>query len=126
MEKELEITTEPEFKSTNELEFLCARHWMKGFIAYKVGTCHGIYTSDENNFQILAVVNESPGNGHLQDVFDWFENSCIRDKKGLMFMEVWNPGLKNHLIKRGFEETKKDYLLKTYEKIVANKDVIKS
>ena len=68
MEKELDMDTEPDFKSTNGLEFLCARHWMRGFIYYKVGTCHGIYTADENNFQILAIVNDQPGNGHLQDV----------------------------------------------------------
>lgn len=126
MDKELNLNNEPEFKSTNGLDFLCAP-WIagSGFVAFKIGTCHGLYGSDEKNFQILSIINDSPGNGHLQDVFDWFENSCKRDKKGLMIMEVWNPFLKKHLLeKRGFEEVTTDYLLKSFDKIVANKAVI--
>lgn len=73
-------------------------------VAFRVGTCEGIYTVRDNAFQIIAVQNSKPGNGHFEDVIQWFENSCKRDKKNLMFMEIMNPKFGKHLCdKRGFK-----------------------
>jgi len=96
-------TKEEDFKSTNNLQLEVAKHFMEGFMNYRVGTCTGIYCWDEKSYMILAVGNDKEGNGNLQDVFDWFENSCKRDKKHLMVLEVWNKRFMKHLIeKRGF------------------------
>ena len=103
-EKSNKLKNPPEFKSTHNLEFLCAPWWTGDFIQFKIGTCTGLWTSTPDAYQILAVTNDNSGNGHLQDVFDWFENSCKRDKRCLEILEVWNEKFKEHLIsKRGFE-----------------------
>lgn len=73
-------------------------------VAFRVGTCDGIYTVRDNAYQIIAIQNSEPGNGHFEDVLQWFENSCKRDKKNLMFMEIMNADFGRHLcLKRGFK-----------------------
>ncbi len=70
---------------------------------FRIGTCHGQWQASPKSYDIISVINETPGNGHLQDVFDWFENSAKRDKKELHILEIMNPNFMNHLInKRGF------------------------
>ena len=118
------------FASTHNLPFEMA-HWnplramgsefWKGFKnkygdifkdvnAFRVGTCHGNYTWDKKSYIIITIINEQPGNVHLQDVFDWFENSCKRDGKSLKVAEIWNEGFKKHLIeKRGFSDIGNDW-----------------
>lgn len=74
-------------------------------VAFRVGTCEGIYTVRNGAYQIIAVQNSNPGNGHFDDVLQWFENSCKRDKKDLMFIEIMNPDFGRHLcLKRGFKQ----------------------
>jgi hypothetical protein len=95
-----------EFKSTNNLPFEIAQ-WHDDYMRFRVGTCHGAWRTDKEgqSYQVLAIGNESPGNGHLQDVFDWFERSCKREGYSLVILEVWNEKFKQHLIeKRGFTE----------------------
>ena len=78
--------------------------------AFRVGTCHGNYTWDKKSYIIITIINEQKGNGHLQDVFDWFENSCKRDGKTLKVAEIWNENFKKHLIeKRGFTDIGSDW-----------------
>lgn len=104
--KRRELSKKKQFVSTHKLDFLCAE-WRPGlgYTAFKVGTCHGAWRSTPFTYDILAIVNDCPGNGHLIDVFEWFENSCKRDHKELMILEVWNKGFKEHLIeKKGFIE----------------------
>jgi len=73
-------------------------------VAFRVGTCHGIYTAKPNAYQIIAINNECPGNGHFEDVLQWFEASCRRDNKSLMFVEIMNDKFGEHLkVKRGFK-----------------------
>ena len=92
-----------EFKSTNNLSFGVAPFYDPSITKFEVGTCKGIYTCESTRYVIIAVTNDERGNGHLQDVFDWFENSCKRDKKDLMVAELMNERFKKHLIeKRGF------------------------
>lgn len=94
-----------ELKTTHNLPFLVAqwehsREWMM----YRVGTMNGLWRSTPDAYEILSMVNTQPGNGHFQDVFEWFEHSCKRDKKALIIREVWNRELLQHLLtKRGFK-----------------------
>lgn len=50
-------------------------------VAFRVGTCDGIYTATPKAYQIIAITNNVPGNGHFEDVLQWFEASCRRDNK---------------------------------------------
>jgi hypothetical protein len=85
------------------------------FILFRVGTCAGLWTSTDKTYDILAVQNESKGNGHFDDVLEWFEFSCKRDNKNLRFLETWNQRLRKHLIeKRGFFEDGPDNLIKSF------------
>jgi hypothetical protein len=97
------------FASTHNLEFeMCG--WPYGvpanvasYWAFRVGTCRGLYTATKLEYQIIAIENDRPGNGHLQDMFDWFENSCRRDARNLRICACWNLKFKRHLLKkRGF------------------------
>lgn len=113
LKKSNKINNEHEFKSTHSIAFEVAPHFMPDFLYFRVGTIDGIYCWSEKSYMILAITNEKKGNGHLQDVFDWFENSCKRDKKNLMVLEVWNKRFKKHLIKkRGFVPCDKDHVIK--------------
>jgi hypothetical protein len=104
-----------DFKSTHDLPFETASHFEPMFVNYRVGTCTGIYYSTEQAYVILAISNSEISNGHLQDVFDWFENSCKRDKKALGFDEIINERFMHHLIeKRGFKQVTKNRVLKTF------------
>lgn len=95
------------FTSTHDLAFMVAP-WRNAFnkgewFLFQIGTCHGCWKPTETSYDILAVDNDKPGNGHFQDVLEWFENSCKRDKRDLRFLEVMNKRLLTHLItKRGF------------------------
>jgi len=79
--------------------------WMR----FKIGTCTGLWSASEYSYNILAIDNDKPGNGHLKDVFEWFEASCKRDKKKLIVMAIVNAKFKEHLIsKRGFMDCGED------------------
>lgn len=94
----------PPFQSTHKLDFLACPwpvdpEWTK----FKIGTCEGAYIATEESYAILAIVNNNPGNGHFSDVLEWFENSCRRDGRNLIFLEMMNERLATHLVsKRGF------------------------
>lgn len=107
------LVVELDFKSTHNLLFEVAPHFMPEFRNYRVGTCNGIYTWSDKAFIILAVVNDEKGNGHLDDVFEWFENSCRRDKRDLIVAELMNERFARYLItKRGFTILNKTDLIK--------------
>ena len=81
---------------------------------FKVGTCHGLYAHYNKAFHIVAIKNEEPGNGHFEDVLQWFEHSCIESNSNLKFCEVWNKEFRQHLIlKRSFID-KGGYLVRKY------------
>lgn len=78
---------------------------MPAISLFKVGTVHGQWFCTPEAYCIMSIVNEQPGNGHLTDVFEWFEASCKRDKKALIVMELMNERFKKHLLeKRGFDD----------------------
>ena len=107
-----------EFKSTNNLQFE-QRPWFRdpGQDEFRIGTCEGLYFSTPDAYCILVVTNNEKGNGHLQDVFDWFENSCKRDGKNLMILDFFNEKFKTHCInKRGFSPVPgTDHLIKKFK-----------
>jgi hypothetical protein len=111
-----------EFKTTHNLTFydapdhghlildmLFPKHG-NTFVPYrrfKIGTCHGLWNVESKTYNILAIINDEPGNGHLEDVFEYFENSARRDNHALKILEVWNKSFETHLInKRGFKKIK--------------------
>lgn len=90
-------------KTSHNLDFEVAPWKTKEWLMFKVGTCNGLWRCNCNSYEILAISNDIPGNGHFEDVLEWFEFSCKRDKKDLVFLEIWNEKLMSHLInKRGF------------------------
>ena len=104
------------FESTHKLDFECAP-WpvTPEWIQFRIGTCHGLWMPSKGSYDILAVTNEAPGNGHFNDVLEWFEQSCRRDNYSLRILEVWNSEFKHHLItKRGFENYHEDNLIKRF------------
>lgn len=73
------------------------------YMLFRIGTCDGAWRSTQITYDILSVINSQPGNGHFEDVLEWFEFSCRRDGKLLRILEVMNDRLRKHLIdKRGF------------------------
>jgi hypothetical protein len=106
-----------EFKSSHDLPFL-SRHWdnpfnTDGWQEFLIGTCRGQWISTDTSYDILTVINDSPGNGHFKDVLEWFEQSCKRDKKAFRILEVWNDGLAKHPVtKQGFTYQSEDNLIK--------------
>jgi hypothetical protein len=109
------------FESRNKLAFEVAHGNVfeveDGWLRFRIGTCAGMWRSTDDAYEILAISNDVPGNTHLSDVFDWFENSCKRDKKMLRIREVWNIGFKSHLVnKRGFKEENKNDVVKNFNR----------
>lgn len=105
------------FQSSHALNFEVADWVMGPYVQFRIGTCHGLWNATDNSYDILAIDNKEKGNGHLEDVFEWFENSCKRDNKDLKVLEVWNKTFKRHLIeKRGFNDIGKDNLIKYFKK----------
>lgn len=70
---------------------------------FRIGTCEGQWTSTKDCYVIISVINKTPGNGHFDDVLEWFEFSCKRDNKNLLIVECMNGNFYLHLLsKRGF------------------------
>lgn len=68
-----------------------------------IGTCRGQWRSTTGSFEILSVINDNPGNGHFEDVLDWFFVSCVRARYRLKIFLVHNEKFRRHLMqKRGF------------------------
>lgn len=71
--------------------------------AYKIGTCNGLYKIDGKFMILIAINNDNPGNGHLNDVFQWFEWAAKEAGMPLMIVAFMNERFYNHCInKRGF------------------------
>lgn len=112
-----DIFNTTKMKTTHNLDFLAAPfEYDPKMVRFKVGTCHGLYACTSTEYQIIAVMNDEKGNGHLTDVLEWFENSAKRDKKALTVCEIWNEGFYHHLInKRGFSPINPLYVIKRFD-----------
>lgn len=112
-----------EFKTIHDLPFEVAEWEMNAVMEeewyrFRVGTCTGLWRSTDTSYEILAIENSKKGNGHFEDLLQWFYNSCLRDRKNLRIREVWNQRLKYHLVsKRGFRYLGPDDVEKQYKAI---------
>lgn len=104
------------FKSKHNLMFEVAEWEMSNdFQRFRIGTCTRLFGVTDESYDILAIENSEKGNGHFEDVLQWFERSCIRDKRSFRILEVWNTDLKLHLIHdRGFARIENDGVEKTF------------
>jgi hypothetical protein len=107
---------EKEFRSSHSLIFeQCGFEYDPTFFRFRIGTCTGLWTVEGKAYIIIAVTNSVPGNGHFEDVLEWFENSCRRDRYSLRMAEFFNPRLKQHMIeKRGFHPYGKNDVQKDF------------
>ncbi|MDR2652820.1 MAG: hypothetical protein LBC68_11010 [Prevotellaceae bacterium] len=105
-------------KTKHNLDFESRAWWLNPkYYEFRVGTCHGLWSYDDKNLIIMAIRNYAPHNGHLDDVFEWFENSCRRYRMNLKVIEITNEAFYLHLInKRGFEPINKENVIKKFKK----------
>jgi hypothetical protein len=109
--------SEKPFQSTHNLSFEVGGpfRWDVNFTHFQVGTVTGLWATIDQSYVILAVLNSEPGNGHLIDVWDWFEFSCRRDHYSLKVIEILEKRFIDHLIKkRGFKELTGNSVVKTF------------
>lgn len=113
------------FKSTHGLDFL-ACPWVRDpqLVNYKIGTVHGIYFVNDNSYQIVAVYNDAPGNKHLKDFFEWFENSCKRDGYSLKFLEIMSDKMRGILTAKGFKDCDNNSMEKFFPSLNAHNGLI--
>src|SRR6266852_5781546 len=107
-------------KTKNNLQFLQSNETYLGgeFFAYRIGTCHGLYGFTKKSYLLVAIINDEIGNGHFDDVLEWFENSAKRDAKNLEIVEIWNERLKKHLVeKRGFKAKRNGDVIKKFSSL---------
>jgi hypothetical protein len=113
-------TSGTDFKSSHNLDFEVAPlgyridgdEWQR----FRIGTCSGLWRAFQDNYEILSISNSEKGNGHLIDVFEWFENSCKRDGYCLRVLEFFSPRFKTHLLeKRGFENCLGNNVIKKFK-----------
>jgi hypothetical protein len=112
-------------KTTHNLDFESAPY-ATGIFRFRIGTCSGQWGSCKDCYYIMSVFNEEPGNGHLEDVFEWFEYSCERDHRNLLVLYFLNDDFYDHLIeKRSFipldkkgENVIKIFNKKAYKKLL--------
>jgi hypothetical protein len=102
----------------HNLDFEARRWWISHDIKeFRVGTCNGLWFCTKDSYVIMTVCNSQPNNGHLDDVFEWFERSCKRDKKALKVTEIVNKKFYMHLItRRGFTPIDKENVIKIFTK----------
>ena len=91
---------ENQLKTKHNLDFEVCENSGYSFPLFRVGTCSGQWGSTRDSYFILSVINDKPGNGHLDDVFEWFEFSCKRDNKNLLVLECMNESFYLHLLSK--------------------------
>src|SRR4029078_5524749 len=100
------INMENHFITKHKLTFEVAKspyEFVEHHLLFRIGTCEGQWVSIDDCYVIISVKNNNRGNGHLDDVFEWFEFSCKRDNKNLLVVEFINERFYKHcLSKRGF------------------------
>lgn len=102
--------------TTHSLDFLSC-DWPRdpNIQMFKIGSCEGLWYCHEETYVILSVINDEPGNGHFDDVFEWFEFSAKRDGYRLMVQHIMNSRFYHHLTsKRGFVPHGKECVIKQF------------
>jgi len=106
-----------EFRSTHNLIFEDGGPFRHDptFRHFRIGTVEGLYGSIGKSYCVLAIVNNSPGNQHMIDFFEYFERSCRRDGYSFKILELTNPRFKQHLIdKKGFVDIGNNHVEKIF------------
>ena len=90
--------------TTHKLDFLVeAAPPGSSFMLYQIGTCHGQWCCTVDAYVIVSIVNEVAGNGHLDDVFEWFNHVAKREGKNLIVVKIMTVRFFKHLVfKRRF------------------------
>lgn len=72
-----------------------------------------MFTKD--GLEIISIINNEKGNGHLEDVFEWFEYAARTQKLKLWIRAFMNDRFKKHCIeKRGFKASGDEDVVKEY------------
>ena len=93
-------------KTTHDLDFeACPWPRDKSIMLFKIGSCHGQYVFSDMGLEIISIINNTPGNGHLNDVFEWFEYAAKAQGLKLIIREFFNARFKMHcILKRGYSD----------------------
>ena len=91
-----------------------------GFKRFRVGTCHGLWRDKDNAYEILAIANEEPHNGHFGATMHWFETSAKRDGYTVRVLEIMNASLARTLKRRGYSIVDANTMAKDF-RILARK-----
>lgn len=92
-------------RTTHNLDFeACPWPRDPSITAWRVGTCNGVYQFEKGILCLISIHNDQPGNGHLEDAFQWFEDTVKNRGNGvIIIMEFMNERFKTHCIeKRGY------------------------
>jgi len=107
------VINKPIYFEDAEWDNHIAKH--DGWRLFRVGTVEGAWRSTNSTYEILAVVNKSPGNGHLDVMLGHFSASCRRDKKDFIIREMMNNQFALHLVKKGFTFFTKTDMIKRFK-----------
>lgn len=92
------------FKSKHNLEFVPKEDGVRPNdeirIRFTLGTCNGLYEDNSEFLNLFGIFNSEPGNGHFDDVLEWFEYMCKRDNKDFLITWLDNQNLRDHLLKK--------------------------
>jgi hypothetical protein len=105
-------------ETTHKLDFeACPWPISPDQTAYRIGTCHGIYYFSDEGINLIVIHNDNPGNGHLEDVFEWFEYACRAQGCDLYIRSFFNKRFKKHCIEeRGFQSINDVDVVKRFKK----------
>lgn len=99
------------FKSSHKLKFKTAPHIIggapTGLEKYEVGTVHGLWNKSSLSVDIFALINKTPGNGHVDDALEWFFAIAKEGALGVRIVNITAEAFRQTLIAEwGFSETK--------------------
>jgi len=108
------------FKSSHKLKFKTAPHVIAGaptgMEKYEVGTVHGLWHQSSMSVDVFALINEKPGNGHVDDALEWFFAIAKEGALGVRVVNITAEAFRQTLINEwGFSETaERDTLVNFY------------
>lgn len=81
---------------------------------FRVGTVYGQWYHKNNELCIFAIFNSVPGNGHVKDVFEWFEFACKEQKKNMRVTCILSNEFARMLELNGFSREGRDFIKKYF------------
>lgn len=90
---------------------------------FEVGSCKGVFFTDDKYFNILAIENKEPHNGDFEKAMKWFYIEANKSNLGVRFCELLNTRFKLHLItKKGFFEDKTEAEKQVFGYVAINRE----